>query len=374
LKTIKVKYEHREMIFMYLIKHKVLHKIVVIVLLTNTTFTLMGCERSSNEISNTGIDPINTNYLSYSDTAPRNNPLIPAIVERLSPAVVGVATRSIVDDGMRDGAEIEEGIGSGFIIDEEGYVLTNHHVIAGADTVKVIFSNNTEANARIVNYDESQDLAVVKITDNVKIPAVAQLGDSDTLNVGETVIAIGNPLGKEFIGTVTSGIVSAVNRGIMIDNRRLSFIQTDAAINPGNSGGPLIDTTGHVIGINTAKIGASGIEGIGFSIPINIVKGRLTALSTPLPHLGMVAMKVTEDMKKYEAVPTGVFVNGVEKDGCSCVAGLRCGDVIVEFDGQKVTDVKEIDAIKANHKKGDKIEVVFYRNGYRQVRTMTLTH
>ncbi|WP_163215908.1 S1C family serine protease [Clostridium thermarum] len=353
-------------------RHNLVHKIIVILFILNTSF-VTGCESSTNEINNTEINPVKTNYLSYSDTVHQNNQLIPDIVEKISPAVVGVATRSIVGDGMQDGLKIEEGIGSGFIINEEGYVLTNYHVISGADTVKVIFSNNTEANAGIVNYDESQDLAVIKITDNVEITAVAPLGDSDALSVGETVIAIGNPLGKEFIGTVTSGIVSAVNRGIMIDNRKLSFIQTDAAINPGNSGGPLINTQGEVIGINTAKIGASGIEGIGFSIPINIVKGRLTALSTPLPYLGMMAMKVTEEMRRYEAIPTGVFVNGVEKDGCSCVAGLRCGDVIVEFDGQKVTDVKEIEAIKAKHKKGDKIQVVFYRNGYRQVRTMTLT-
>lgn len=352
---------------MEVFKKNLLQKALLIALLSNNII-LGGCQ--SNNSDTNSNSQIRTNYTNLSDTAPRNNPLIPAVVEKVSSAVVGVSNRSIADDGVRAGVEVEEGIGSGFIINEEGYVLTNHHVIAGADRVKVIFSNNTEANARIINYDENQDLAVVKITDNIPIPAVAELGDSDSLNVGETVIAIGNPLGKEFIGTVTSGIVSAVNRGVMIDGRNLSFIQTDAAINPGNSGGPLLDTAGRVIGINTAKIGASGIEGIGFSIPINIVKGRLTALSTPMPDLGMVAMKVTEDMTKFEAVPTGVFVNNVEKESCSCTAGLECGDIIVQMDGSKINDVKDISSIKAKHKKGDSVDVIIYRNGYRHVKTM----
>ena len=358
-------------------KDKILCKISFTILLS-ATFIFNGC---TNTNDNTGItearnnEPsrIRTNYTNYADMAPRNNPLIPDVVRRVSDAVVGVSNRSIVNDGMRDGVEVEAGIGSGFIINEQGYVLTNQHVIAGADRVKVIFSNDTEANAEIINYDQNQDLAVLRITDNIPITTIAEMGDSDTLSVGETVIAIGNPLGKEFIGTVTSGIVSAVNRGVMIDGRSLSFIQTDAAINPGNSGGPLLDTAGHVIGINTAKIGASGIEGIGFSIPINIVRGRLTALSTPMHNLGLVAMKVTEDMTKYEAVPTGVFVNDVEKDSCSCTAGLECGDIIVEFDGTKVSDVNDINAVKARHRKGDSVDVVIYRNGYKQIRTMTFT-
>lgn len=315
------------------------------------------------------------NPISYRDLynlSQNNFSSIPEVVEKVNAAVVGVATRSIIEDDFNDGDVVEEGIGSGFIINDEGYILTNHHVIADASSVKVIFSNNTEAEAQIVNFDENQDLAVLKIIDGSKVPAIVELGDSDTLKVGETVIAIGNPLGKEFIGTVTSGIISAVNRNIVIDDRVLSFIQTDAAINPGNSGGPLLNSSGQVIGINTAKIGATGIEGIGFSIPINIVKGRLSAMASPIPELGMVAMKVTPEMTKYEKVPTGVFVNKVTKNGCCCTAGLKCGDIIVKFDGVKVNSADEINAIKEKHKAGDTVEVVIYRNGFYRTKKLTL--
>lgn len=344
----------------------------MLIILIPIIFSIIGCTvNRDNNLPAKNLTPIR--YSDFSNISQGNSSLIPEVVEKVNTAVVGVATRSIIHDGIRDGAEIEEGIGSGFIINDEGYILTNHHVIADAGSVRVIFSNNTEAEARIVNFDENQDLAVLKITDESRIPGVVELGDSDTLKVGETVIAIGNPLGKEFIGTVTSGIVSAVNRDIVINNRVLSFIQTDAAINPGNSGGPLLDTSGKVIGINTAKIGATGVEGIGFSIPINIVKGRLSAMATPIPKLGMVAMKVTPEMTKYENVPKGVFVNKVTKNGCCCTAGLECGDIIVKFDGVEVNSTDEINALKAKHQAGDSIEVVIYRNGFLRTKKLLLT-
>ncbi|HCW03291.1 MAG TPA: deoxyribonuclease HsdR [Clostridium sp.] len=349
-------------------KRTLLLSIIIIALIPS----IVGCAVSrNNNIANNKLNPIS--YSEFSSIPRANSTLIPEVVEKVNNAVVGVATRSIINDGIRNGAQVEEGIGSGFIINEQGYVLTNHHVIADASSVKVIFSNNTEAEAQVVNFDENQDLAVLKIIDGSSIPGVVELGDSDGLKVGETVIAIGNPLGKEFIGTVTSGIVSAVNRDIVINNRILSFIQTDAAINPGNSGGPLLDTSGKVIGINTAKIGATGIEGIGFSIPINIVKGRLSAMATPIPKLGMIAMKVTPEMTKYENVPTGVFVNKVNKNGCCCTAGLKCGDIIVKFDGEEVKSIDEINAIKEKHKVGDSIEVVIYRNGFYRTKKLRLT-
>lgn len=337
----------------------------IITLITSCT------SKISNSPSTKNINAIG--YREISNLPQSNSSLIPEVVEKVNTAVVGVATKSIINDGIRDGTEVESGIGSGFIISQEGYVLTNYHVIADSSSVKVIFSNNTEAEAKVINFDENQDLAVLKITDGTRVPGVIELGDSDTLKVGETVIAIGNPLGKEFIGTVTSGIVSAVNRDIVINDKVLSFIQTDAAINPGNSGGPLLNTAGKVIGINTAKIGATGIEGIGFSIPINIVKGRLNAMATSIPKLGMVAMKVTPEMTKYEKVPTGVFVNKVIINGCCCTAGLECGDIIVKFDGVKVNSIDEINAIKEKHKLGYSIDVVIYRNGFYRTKKLILT-
>ncbi len=352
----------------YLKKNTIILPFILIALF----ISIVGCTRNSYyRVPTKDLTPIR--YSDFSNFSQTESSWIPEVVEKVNNAVVGVATRSIVNDSIRDGAEIEEGIGSGFIINDEGYILTNHHVIADASSVKIIFSNNTEAEAQVVNFDENQDLAVLKVTDGSRIPGVVELGDSDTLKVGETVIAIGNPLGKEFIGTVTSGIISAVNRDIVINNRVLSFIQTDAAINPGNSGGPLLNTSGKVIGINTAKIGATGIEGIGFSIPINIVKGRLSAMATPIPKLGMVAMKVTPEMTKYEKVPTGVFVNKVTKNGCCCTAGLKCGDIIVKFDGIEVNSIDQINAIKEKHKVGDTIEVVIYRNGFYRTKKLKLT-
>ncbi len=155
-------------------------------------------------------------------------------------------------------------MGTGIIFSEDGYILTNYHVISGAQNIKVMLSDGKEVSAKVINYDAAADVAVIKLAENTKVPGVAEFGDSDMLEVGESVVAIGNPLGKEFIGSVTTGIVSAVNRQVSIENKDLKFIQTDAAINPGNSGGPLVNSKGQVIGINTAKIASRRGRRIGF--------------------------------------------------------------------------------------------------------------
>ncbi len=223
---------------------------------------------------------------------------VPQVVEKVTPAVVGVSTKSLVRDQFFNVKE-QEGLGSGFIINEEGYVVTNYHVINGAQEVKVIFSDGKEVNAKVINYDAERDIAVIKITDDVKMPGIAQLGDSSTVKAGEEVIAIGNPLGKEFSSTVTKGIVSSPNRKMKTENGNvLDYIQTDATINPGNSGGPLINSKGEVIGINTAKKVGEDIEGIGFAIPINEVKTRLGSLSKPILKLGITARTVTPELAK----------------------------------------------------------------------------
>ena len=160
---------------------------------------------------------------------------IAQIAQKVGPAVVGVSTKSVAGIDWFGNEQISEGIGSGMIINEEGYVLTNQHVIAGATEVKVIFNSGQEVAAKVVNSDASHDIAIVKITENVKVPGVVELGKSSSLQVGETVVAIGNPLGKEFLGSVTSGIVSALNRNL--GDKDIAYIQTDAAINSGNSGG-----------------------------------------------------------------------------------------------------------------------------------------
>lgn len=288
---------------------------------------------------------------------------IPEIVTKVSPAVVGVSTKSVSTNIFGFNNEPQEGIGSGFIFSEEGYVLTNFHVISGANQVKVIFNNGKEVNAKIVNYNQQSDLAVLKITDKVDLPGVATLGDSESLQVGEQVVAIGNPLGKEYLGSVTTGIVSAVSRDVEIDGKKMNLIQTDTAINPGNSGGPLINSRGEVIGINTAKLSGNGIEGIGFSIPINDVSSKLENLVKQKITLGITVQNVTKEMAEKYNVPVGVYITNVANFSIAQKGGLQPGDVIIKFDGKKVETVEELNKIKDSHKDGDTIPIEFVRNG-----------
>ena len=288
---------------------------------------------------------------------------VPQVVEKVTPAVVGVSTKSLVRDQFFNVKE-QEGLGSGFIINEDGYVVTNYHVINGAQEVKVIFSDGKEVNAKVVNYDAERDIAVIKITDDVKMPGIAQLGDSSTVKAGEEVIAIGNPLGKEFSSTVTKGIVSSPNRKMKTENGNvLDYIQTDAAINPGNSGGPLINSKGEVIGINTAKKVGEDIEGIGFAIPINEVKTRLGSLSKPILKLGITARTVTPELAKENKLEEGVYVVGVQEFSPAEKAGLKIGDLIVEFGGKRVKTLEELNQVKSQYNDGDSVPVEIIRDG-----------
>ncbi|HAT4222015.1 TPA: trypsin-like serine protease [Clostridium perfringens] len=297
---------------------------------------------------------------------------VPQVVEKVTPAVVGVSTKSLVRDQFFNVKE-QEGLGSGFIINEDGYVVTNYHVINGAQEVKVIFSDGKEVNAKVVNYDAERDIAVIKITDDVKMPGIAQLGDSSTVKAGEEVIAIGNPLGKEFSSTVTKGIVSSPNRKMKTENGNvLDYIQTDAAINPGNSGGPLINSKGEVIGINTAKKVGEDIEGIGFAIPINEVKTRLGSLSKPILKLGITARTVTPELAKENKLEEGVYVVGVQEFSPAEKAGLKIGDLIVEFGGKRVKTLEELNKVKSQYNDGDSVPVEIIRDGKKVNLNLTL--
>ena len=297
---------------------------------------------------------------------------VPQVVEKVTPAVVGVSTKSLVRDQFFNVKE-QEGLGSGFIINEDGYVVTNYHVINGAQEVKVIFSDGKEVNAKVVNYDAERDIAVIKITDDVKMPGIAQLGDSSTVKAGEEVIAIGNPLGKEFSSTVTKGIVSSPNRKMKTENGNvLDYIQTDAAINPGNSGGPLINSKGEVIGINTAKKVGEDIEGIGFAIPINEVKTRLGSLSKPILKLGITARTVTPELAKENKLEEGVYVVGVQEFSPAEKAGLKIGDLIVEFGGKRVKTLEELNQAKSQYNDGDSVPVEIIRDGKKVNLNLTL--
>jgi len=281
---------------------------------------------------------------------------------KVAPAVVIVSTKS-ASNGITAG---QEGMGSGFIINEEGYVLTNYHVISSAKEITVTLSNNTEVSANVVNYDSEKDIAMLKLKDGTKVPAVAELGDSDEVYPGAEVIAIGTPLSKNFAQTLTKGVISGSNRTIESQTgTSVNLIQTDTAINPGNSGGPLVNAKGQVIGINSMKLGTetlgeTSIEGIGFAIPINEVKNKIDALSKPILNLGIQIREIdSATASKYDLVE-GVYVSSVEEFSSAEKGGMKIGDIIVKADGKSVKTFKDLKEIKEGKSAGDtmKIEVI----------------
>ena len=285
---------------------------------------------------------------------------------KVAPAVVIVSTKSTVTNGFtsQDG----EGMGSGFIINQEGYILTNYHVISSAKEITVTLSDNTEVSATVVNYDSEKDIAMIKLKEGTKVPGIAELGDSDEVYPGAEVIAIGTPLSKNFAQTLTKGVISGSNRTIAGENgTSVNLIQTDAAINPGNSGGPLVNAKGQVIGINSMKIGtqaagSAGVEGIGFAIPINEVKNKIDALSKPILNLGILIKDVdSTTAKKYDLVE-GIYVSSVDEFSPAEKGGLKIGDIIVKCDGKSVKTFKELKVIKESKKAGDTMDIEVVRN------------
>lgn len=300
---------------------------------------------------------------------------------KVKPAVVTITASGKVSYSRFYSQDVE-GIGSGFIINEDGNVLTNYHVIelaltanGGTNKVTVSMSDGQEVEADIVNYDKDRDIAMLKLAEGTKVPGVAELGDSDALYVGQEVIAIGTPLGTNFAQTCTKGIVSGVNRSLdestdgsaVQSESSYEYIQTDTAINSGNSGGPLINSEGQVIGINTAKLSNStsssnaSIEGMGFAIPINDAKDRIESLSKKILTIGITGVSIDEDRAKEKNIPQGVGVVSVTEGSVAEKAGLKANDIITKFDGQKVTSVEDINKIKETKEAGDKVEVVVDR-------------
>ena len=285
---------------------------------------------------------------------------------KVAPAVVIVSTKSTVNNGFSTGEA--EGMGSGFIINEEGYILTNYHVISSAKEISVTLSDKSEVSATVVNYDSEKDIAMLKLKEGTKVPAIAELGDSDEVYPGAEVIAIGTPLSKNFAQTLTKGVISGSNRTIESETgTSVNLIQTDAAINPGNSGGPLVNAKGQVIGINSMKLGTqvlgeTTIEGIGFAIPINEVKNKIEALSKPILNLGIQIRELdSATAKKYDLVE-GIYVSSVDEFSPAEKGGLKIGDIIVKCDGRSVKTFKELKEIKESKKAGDTMEVEVVRN------------
>ena len=276
----------------------------------------------------------------------------------------------------------QTGAGSGIILSEDGYIMTNNHVIAGADKITVYVMPEEEGaeektyEATLVGTSESHDVAVLKIDAKGLNPAT--FGDSDQLEIGELAVAIGNPMGTVH-GSVTAGIISAKEKPLTIDDVTINAIQTDAAINPGNSGGALFDSYGHVVGMVYAKSSAVSIEGVGYAIPINNVKELVTSMINDPESvedqtkgsqimLGITIRDITEDMSKQYSLPVGVYITEVSSMSAAERAGLTRGDIIVEFAGETVTCADDLNAIKAKQTPGDTVSMKIDRNG----REMTL--
>jgi serine protease Do len=255
-------------------------------------------------------------------------------------------------------------LGSGFIIDEKGIVITNNHVIQDAEDIIVRLNDEKEFNAQVIGADPLSDIAVLQLDTKEKFKPV-KFGNSDKARIGDWVIAIGNPFG--FGGTVTSGIISARNRSLGL-SRYEDYIQTDASINSGNSGGPLFDMNGDVIGINTAILGRSGSIGIGFAIPSNSAKTVIDQLiefgETKRGWLGVRIQDVTKEIAEVENLdkPRGALVASVASNSPSEKAGVKAGDIILEFDGKLIQEMKQLPAIVAKTKVGKKVNVKIWRN------------
>ena len=329
-----------------------------------------------NNVSTQGTQQNTTNNLNTTDvTFKKEGALsITEAFKKVAPAVVTVSTKGVATFNGFFQQEVE-GIGSGFIINEDGYILTNYHVIEGANEVSVTLSDNRTVSAKVVNYDENQDVAMLKITDdNIKVPAVAELGNSDELQQGEEVIAIGTPLSADLSQTVTNGIVSALNRNVETESGvSLNLIQTNASINPGNSGGPLVNTKGQVIGINTMKMAGENTEGIGFAIPINDISGKIESLSKPILNLGVSIRTVDETLAKQLRMEEGLYIVEVNEFSPAEKAGLKSGDLIVKADGKRVKTFDEFKEIKNSKNEGDSIKLEVIRDGKNKTIDVTLT-
>lgn len=322
--------------------------------------------------SNNSSQNINTNLISlsnYSDTSI-------FVASKVLPSVVGIkvefSVSSIYYRNLNSTASAE---GSGIIISEDGYILTNNHIInsssnssyyevSKANKVSIyLYNDETAYEGTIVGSDEQTDLAVIKI-DKTGL-TVAELGDSDSVQVGEFAMAVGNPLGMQ--SSVSTGTISAVNRKVTNEGNTFNLIQTDTAINSGNSGGALVNSKGQVIGINTLKMSGSGIEGMGFAIPINSAKPIYEQLiqynKVKRPYIGITGRDLDEATAKANNLVVGIYVLSIEEFSAAEKVGIKIGDVITSIDGTKVTTMDKLNEIKNSHQIGDEVTLTIYRNG-----------
>lgn len=361
---------------------------------------IMAVTNPANQATTPATQPSQTQVeTTKTSTATKGGTEITKVVAEVKNAVVSVinkqsTSRNNLYGTQQNGGELATASeGSGVIYKNEGgyvYIVTNYHVIAKSQELEVLLADGTREKAELVGSDQWTDLAVIRIA-NTNVSTVAEFANSDDVEVGQTAIAIGSPLGSEFATSVTQGIVSATNRAVATDvdgdgqeDWVVTAIQTDAAINPGNSGGALINSAGQVIGINSMKISKSSVEGMGFAIPSNevvsIIKqleenGKITrpALGISMVNLTSVNTRVIQQMNLPADVKSGVVIAEVDSKGSAKAAGLQAYDVIVEMDGQKIEGIQNLRKVLYSHKVGDKMEVTYYRNGQKQTTTISLT-
>ncbi|MDF2865717.1 MAG: peptidase [Clostridia bacterium] len=343
----------------------ILVSMIIVALITSIvssafTYVILDSRADKNEATGTTT---NTKY----EIKEVDNPVV-AIAEKCSPSIVGVTVKYVTQTmfGTLDDAGSE---GSGIIYTSDGYVITNYHVIASAlnnstATISVTLPNVEESiAATIVGSDKVSDLALLKI-EKTGLTA-AELGKSSDTKVGELAVAIGNPLGQNFAGTVTVGYVSAVNRKITTEGRTYNLIQTDAAINSGNSGGALVNSKGQVIGINSIKVQETGVEGLGFALPIDDVKPIIEQLLTnkkiSRPYIGLSGFALDAKTAEKNNLVAGVYVQQVLANTPAQKAGIKNGDIITSIDGKSVTTMEELNEIKNTKKVGDKVVLKIYR-------------
>lgn len=270
--------------------------------------------------------------------------------------------------------------GTGIIMSSDGYVITNHHVISGALVISVLTNDNREFEAALVGSDEMSDLAVLKI--DARGLQAAEFGDSSKLRVGDSVVAIGDPLGVQLRGTMTNGIISAINRDLTVGDRTMTLIQTNAALNNGNSGGPLINCYGQVIGINTVKMSSyytasATVEGLGFAIPISVAKPIIDELIengyvAGRPAIGISGDSLPTYYRAYYRLPDGVYVTSVNDGSDAKAKGLREGDIVTAINGEVISSIDDLNTIKNQYAAGDEVTLTIYRSGAYYEVTVTL--
>ena len=312
------------------------------------------------DVNNVYAAAVDNTKIVYSGTV---SPVVP-IAEKVSPSIVAISLKTRTRDFF--GRIFEgQGTGSGIIIDKQGHIVTNNHVVEGADDIIVILHDGKELEATLIGRDSQTDLAVIKVdSDNL---TVAELGDSSALKVGELAVAIGSPMGTEYAGSVTAGIISGLNRTVSIGDDSIKLIQTDAAINPGNSGGALVNSEGKVIGINTIKFAETRVEGMGFAIPINeakpIIEDLINNKKVLRPFLGIQGITISKEEAEQFQLPQGVGVRVVIPGSGAEAAGIRRGDIITKIDDKKVLTIEDLIAEIQKHKVGDSILVEVYNQG-----------